>query len=77
MAKEVEFIEWLEDRLDLSDEPRKDFLDNAIHAHYLFNNDLERWIPGTEEPIDTNDGHPVTTDNMIQPMLLDAVSLLI
>ena len=77
MAKEVEFIEWLEDRLDLSDEPRKDFLDNAIHAHYLFNNDLERWIPGTEEPIDTNDGHPVSTDNMIQPMLLDAVSLLL
>ena len=77
MADNDKLVEWLEDRLDQADGPRSDFLKMAAHAHYLFNNDLERWVPGTEEAVDTNDGHPVSTDNMIQPMLLDAVSLLL
>ena len=77
MADNDKLVEWIEDRLNQADEPRKDFLNSAAHAHYLFNNDLERWIPGTEESIETNDGHPVSTDNMIQPILLDAVSLLL
>ena len=77
MADNDKLVEWIEDRLDEANDPRQDFLDSAAHAHYLFNNDLERWVPGTEEPIETNDGHPVSTDNMIQPILLDAVSLLL
>ena len=54
-----------------------DFLSGSEHAHFLFNNDLDRWVPGTEDPIEVNDGHPPSNDNMIQPMILDAVSLLL
>ena len=77
MANDQAIIEYIEDALSLADEPRDTYLEDSIHAHFLFNNTIQRWIPGTEEPIEVNDGHPVSIENMIQPMLLDAVSLLL
>lgn len=77
MADNDKIISMVEDFLDLADTPKDMFIRNMEHAHYLYNNDLERWIPGTEDPIEVNDGHPPSTENMIQSMLLDAVSLLL
>ena len=57
MADNDKILELTEDLLGLAETPRKDFLKLAKHAHYLFNNNLDRWIPGTEDPLDINDGH--------------------
>ena len=75
MAKEA-FVDQVEEWLEFADKPRQQFIDDGKHAHYLFSNLLERWVPGTEESLDT-DGHPASVENMIQSLLLDAVSLLL
>ena len=77
MADNEKIIDLFKDLMDSSDDPRSDFLKDSEHAHFLFNNDLDRWVPGTEDPIEANDGHPPSNDNMIQPLVLDAVSLLL
>ena len=56
MANDQAIIEYIENALGIADEPRDEYLEDSIHAHFLFNNTIERWIPGTEDPIETNDG---------------------
>ena len=77
MADTDKVIDLFKDLLDQASDPRDDFLKDSEHAHFLFNNDLDRWVPGTEDPIEVNDGHPPSNDNMIHPLILDAVSLLL
>jgi len=75
MAKD-NLIQQVEDWLEHADAPRQQFIDQAKHAHYLFSNILDRWIPGSNDTLDL-DGHPASVENMIQSLLLDAVSLML
>tara|TARA_Y100000593_G_scaffold94659_1_gene194943 strand:- start:9741 stop:11492 length:1752 start_codon:yes stop_codon:yes gene_type:complete len=70
------FADQVEEWIEYANKPRQDFIDAAEHAHYLFTNLLERWVPGSQEQLET-DGHPASVENVIQSLVLDAVSLLL
>ena len=53
MADNEKIIDLFKDLMYSSDDPRSDVLKDSEHAHFLFNNDLDRWVPGTEDPIES------------------------